>query len=584
MTKRSLDRIIGKGNWGEPKWGFGNSPESKMSYYDRTGWLPRGKTVGEYWDNAVKINADSIAYVDTVEGEELSVTYQEADEMVKSLALSFIDMGIKPGDKITTVFQNSVRYAIAISAINYIGAVWVPLHAFLREAEWLYILKHSDVKILICDEMHRDFSLAKLADKLEPKMELLEKVIVYGKPESGQLSYNEVVGSNNLREKYPGNYINDIYLKENLFTSDDLLEMIYTSGTTGPPKGAMHTHDSNLQQALHSIYHYDLGRDDSLLNLAIMSHQHGYAILWQPFYICGLPVYYIGDFNPEYALKAIDKYKPTFVGLSPPIVTILANHPDIDKIDTSSVKAFVSAGASLPMTTALLIKKKMKNPNFCTINAYGMSECNAAGMTSFGDFASAEISSKSVGIPPIGCQAKVVATDNREKILPVDQQGEIASRGGVVGNGYYKNPEGTHQELDSKGWMFSGDLGKMDKNGILSITGRAKDIIVRGGNVVQPLFVEEFLRKHPDIADVSVIGIPDGKMVETGCAIIVPKNKERVFTLKEIYAFMKDKTMRDNIPDRVETWNELIYTATGKQIKYKIKSKVLDNIKKEATV
>ena len=436
---------------------------------------------------------------------------------------------------------------------------------------------------MICEEMHRGFSLAKLAAKLQPQMELLEKVIVYGKPESGQLSFNEVAESD-LREKYPGDYINDIYLKENLFTSDDLQEIIYTSGTTGPPKGAMHTHDTNLQHALGWIYHDDLGRDDSLLNLAIMSHQHGYGVLWQPFYICGLPIYFIGDFNPEYALKAIDKYKPTFVGLSPPIITVLANHPDIDKIDTSSVKAFVSAGASLPITTAMLIKKKMQHPDFCIINGYGMSECNGECGTPFGDFASAEMSSKSVGLPHIGCQVKVVETGTREKILPVDQQGEIAARGGIVGIGYYKNPEGTHQEWDSKGWMFSGDLGQMDKNGILSITGRAKDIIVRGGNVVQPLFIEEFLRQHEDVADVSVIAIPDEKMVETACAVIVPKKKGRVFTLKEIYAFMKDKTMRDNIPDRVETWDELIYTATGKQVKYKIKNKVLDNINKETTV
>jgi non-ribosomal peptide synthetase component E (peptide arylation enzyme) len=114
MAKKGLDRILGKGNWGEPKWGFGDSPEIKMSYYDRTGWLPRGKTVGEYWDRAVRMNSEGIAFVDTVEGEALSVTYQEADDMVKSLALSFIDMGIKPGDKIATVFQNSVRHSISI--------------------------------------------------------------------------------------------------------------------------------------------------------------------------------------------------------------------------------------------------------------------------------------------------------------------------------------------------------------------------------------------------------------------------------------------------------------------------------------
>ncbi len=580
MKTRGLDRVLGKGNWGEPKWGPGNSPKLKMSYYDRSGWLPRGKTMGQYWDRAVSMNPEGIAFVDTVEGEELSVTYQQADNMVKSLATSLIDMGIKPGDKVATVLVNSVRYSISILAINYIGAVWVPLHAFLREVEWSYILKHADVKMLICDEMHRGFSLAKLANKLKPQMELLEKILVCGNPEPRQLSFQEVLESD-LSEKYPGDYINDVYLNENLFTSDDLQEIIYTSGTTGPPKGAMHNHDSNLYHALCWIYHYDLGRDDSLLNLAIMSHQHGYGVLWLPFWMSALPIYFIGDFNVENTLKAIDKYKPTFVGLSPPIIAMLANHPEIDKIDTSSVKAFVSAGAPIPETTALLIKEKIQNPEFCIINGYGMSECNGECGTPFGDFASAALSSKTVGLCHIGCQMKVVEVSNRDKIVPVGQEGEIATRGGLVGIGYYKNPEKTYEDWDTKGWMYSGDLGKMHDNGVISITGRSKDVILRGGNVVQPLFIEEFLRQHPDIADVSVIGIPHDKLVETACAIIVPKKKGRVFTRQEIYDFMKDKTMRDNIPDRVETWDELLYTATGKQIKYKMKDRVLENIERE---
>jgi len=580
MGKRSLDRVLGEGNWGKPKWGPGNYPTNTMSYFDRTGWLPRGKTIGYYWDMAVKMNNDGIAFADVVEGKEMTVTYGEADVQVKKLALALIDLGIRPGDKVGTVLENSVGYSISILAINYIGAVWVPLHMFLREAEWSYIIGHAEIKVLICSEIHRGYSLAKLAASLQPQMELLKKVVVLGNPEQGQLNLNDIM-EKDYSVKYPGEYIKDVYLKKYIFSSDDLQEIIYTSGTTGPPKGAMHNHDSNLNHSLGWVYHYDLGRDDSLLNLAIMSHQHGYGVLWVPFWLSSLPVYFIGAFDLENTLRAIDKYKPTFVGLNPPILTMLANHPDLEKIDTSSVKAFISAGASIPLTSARLIKEKMQNPRFCIINGYGMSECNGECGTPMGDFASVSMAAKSVGLCHIGCQTKITELGNRDKVVPIGQQGEIAARGSVVGIGYYRNPERTHEDWDAKGWMFSGDLGEMDENGILYITGRSKDVIVRGGNVVQPLFIEEFLRNYPGVGDVSVVAIPDDKLVETACAVIVPKEKGRIFSRKEIYDFMKEKTMRDNIPDRVETWDELIYTATGKQVKFKIKERILKNIEKE---
>jgi fatty-acyl-CoA synthase len=243
----------------------------------------------------------------------------------------------------------------------------------------------------------------------------------------------------------------------------------------------------------------------------------------------------------------------------------------------------MSAGAPVPLTSCVEVKKKMKNPRFCVANGYGMSECNGECATPVGDFSSAEFAARSVGMPQIGCQVKITEIGNRENILPIGRQGEVSARGGLVGPGYYKDPERTHADWDTKGWMYSGDLGEMDEDGNVYITGRYKDVILRGGNVVQPLFIEEFLRQYPGVADVAVVGIPDERMIETACAVLVPKEKGRVFTREEIYSFMKDKTMRDNIPDRVETWDSLIYTATGKQIKYKIKEVVLSNLEKEKT-
>jgi acyl-CoA synthetase (AMP-forming)/AMP-acid ligase II len=312
-----------------------------------------------------------------------------------------------------------------------------------------------------------------------------------------------------------------------------------------------------------------------------MSHQHGYGVLWLPFVFSGLPTYFIADWDLNNTLKTIESYKPTMVGLNPPIVSTLARNPELEKIDTASVKAFISAGAPLPLTSAQEVKKRMKNPRFCILNAYGMSECNAECATPLGNFSSTEFAARSVGLPQIGCQVKITQIGNRENILPIGQQGEVSARGGLVGPGYYRDPERTNADWDTKGWMYSGDLGEMDENGNVYITGRYKDIVLRGGNVVQPLFIEEYIRQYPGVADVAVVGIPDERLIETTCAVIVPKESGRVFTREEIYNFMKEKTMRDNIPDRVETWGNLIYTATGKQIKYQIKEKVLANLQKE---
>lgn len=567
--RRALDRVLGPGNWGPPHYEPGKYPNLKMSYFDRGGWLPKGITIGEYWDNAVKLNPDEVCFVDCVEGEEWVLTRKEADECIKKLALAFIDMGVKPGDKIGTAMVNSVRFALVIQAINYIGAVWLPLHAFLREMEWRYIVNHGDAKVMVCDEMHRGFSLAKLANKLKPEMPMLENIVVWGNPEPGQMRYQDIL-KKDWSTKYPGDYIHDVYLKENHFTADDICEIIYTSGTTGPPKGAMHTHDDNAHHGLVYIYHDDLGHEDSLMNFAIMSHQHGYGVVYQTFTMAALPCYFIGDWNRDNALKAIDKWRPTHLGVNPPVVADLASAPDIDKYDTSSVRAGVSAGARLPLPVSLDIKKKMKNPYYCTINAYGMSECNGECATPSGDYASAELSSKSVGLVHVGCQIKLV-NPTREHVVPIGETGEIACRGGLVGVGYYKSPEKTHADWDDKGWMYSGDLGRMDERGNVYVVGRSKDTVNRGGNVVQPEYVESIIVQHPGVAKVGVVGIPHPRLVESTCAIIVPKEKGKVITLDEIKKFMAPLTARDNIPDRVEIWDNLIYTATGKVVKYQMR-------------
>jgi len=580
---KGLDRVLGEENWGRPKWVPGyRQPKLKMSYFGRTGWLPKERTIGDYWEQAVKMNPDGLAFVDTVEGEEWAVTYKEAAILVKRLALTLIDMGIKPGGKVATAMLNSVAFALSILAINYIGAVWVPLHAFLREAEWRYILRHADVEVLICDELHRGYSLAKLASNLQPEMDLLKKVIVRGNPEPGQMLFYDVI-KKDWSDKYSGNYLENVYFKENLFTSDNVSEIIYTSGTTGPPKGAMHTHNTNLCHSLGHVHTYNLDSKDSLLNLAIMSHQHGYGVLWLPFVISALPIYLVGDWNPDNVLKTIDKYKPTMVGLNPPIVTALTRHPDIGEYDTSSIKAFVTAGAPLPVTSSEEAYKKMKNPDFRMFNVYGMSECNGECSTPWEFIVSPEFPAKSVGWPLIDAEVKITEVGNRDKIIPVGKQGEIGCKGSLVGVGYYKDPERTHADWDTKGWMYSGDLGEMDEEGNIYITGRAKDIILRGGNVVQPLFIEEFIRQYSGVADVTIVGIPHDTLTEAVCAVIAPKEKGKVFTREEIYNFMKDKIARDNIPDRIETWDSLIYTATGKQIKYRIREKVLENMRKEIT-
>jgi fatty-acyl-CoA synthase len=275
--------------------------------------------------------------------------------------------------------------------------------------------------------------------------------------------------------------------------------------------------------------------------------------------------------NVEEALKEIERNRVTIPIGVPTMPIMMFQHPDLGKYDISSLRTMVLAGAPLPVEVARQIIEKMG----CYVtSAYGMTETAISNITSLDD--PIEVVCKTVGRPQPGMEHKVV--DKNRRVVPIGQEGEACARGQNVCIGYFKDPQRTSEVIDDRGWIYSGDLSKIDEDGNLIIVGRIKDVIVRGGENISPTEIEDILYTYPKVKQVAVVAIPDERLGEKTCACIIPKEGESILH-DEIKAFFKDKVARFKIPDRIEVMDEFPSTPSGKTRKVELREIMARKVK-----
>ncbi len=529
-------------------------------------------TMGEL----LRETASSFPENDALVSPEFGVreTYSEFLTSCTRIAKGFMAIGVEKGDHVSVWATNVPQWAHLQFALGMIGSVMVTVNTNCEPHELEYILNQSDSTTLIHIEAYRKKNFSRIVEEVIPevksaslgnirseKLPFLKNVVHIGDEETdpGVFCFEDVIRL--------GEVVSDEELKnrELSLDADDVVNMQYTSGTTGFPKGVMLSHYNIINNARMVGDVGGMTEADRLLIQLPLFHCFGCVVSAITCVYYGVAMVLLESFDPLKTLRFVEEEKCTAINGVPTMFIAILSHPDFKTFDLSSLRTGIMAGSPCPEGTMRDVMTKMHCPEV-TI-AYGMTETSPVmTMTRRDDPVDLRVST--VGRFFDGIEGKVIDPATGED-LPLNTQGEIVSRGPCVMKGYYKMPEATEAAIDTAGWMHSGDLGTVDENGYFQITGRIKDLIIRGGENIYPREIEDFLYKHPKVKDVYVVGVPDEKYGEQILASIALKDNEAAGA-DEFEEFCTDKIARFKIPKYWEFNVPLPLTASGKVQKFKL--------------
>lgn len=504
---------------------------------------------------AIKYYPKKVAVID---GDK-QFTYEEFGERTDKLSAALVNAGIQNGDHIAVMLPNTHYMLETFYGICSLGAVQVPLNYRLNAEDLEYIIKHSDSKMLIVDEEY-----SHLIEGIRPSLSL-EKIIVVA-----------VEGhSNTLGGTYYEDFINQDFENASLPTVDidenQLLTLNYTSGTTSKPKGVMLTHRSNYLNAANFMYHLNVNHDDVYLHTLPMFHANGWGGVWA-ITAAGATHVCLRKVDPPLILDLFEKHKISLLCGAPTVVNMLVNEPKAKEVQITTNPRMATAGAP---PAAALIGKAQEILGFNMMHVYGLTETSPFILYSewkkdFDDKSAEEQATIKArqGIElAFNGETKVVSQeDGKEVAWNGKEIGEIVTRGNVVMEGYYKDPEKTAEAIVD-GWFHTGDLAVTHPDGYIEIQDRIKDMIISGGENISSTEIEGVLYKHPDVLEVAVIAVPDEKWGEVPKAIIVLKDGSNV-TEQEMIDYCRTNMAHFKTPKSFEFVEALPKTATGKLQKF----------------
>ncbi|WP_249869639.1 AMP-binding protein [Oceanobacillus saliphilus] len=529
-------------------------------------------TVGELLEEQVKLNPNHEAFV--YPELNLRKTYQEFDELVDQAAKGFMSLGIEKGENVAIWADNKPQWLISQFATGKMGAILVTVNTNYMANELEYLLKQSEATTIIMAENVKGTSYIDILKKVCPELETSPK----GALVSGSLPNlkNVIVIS---EENYPYAYNwNEVINNGNTVSSEDLvrrkqslhhhdvINMQYTSGTTGFPKGVMLTHYNIVNNGKQIADCMKLSYEDRLCIPVPFFHCFGCVLGVLAAVSQGTTMVILEQFNAEKVLQAVADEKCTALHGVPTMFIAELNHPRLDEFDLSHLRTGIMAGSTCPMEVMTSVMNKMGVVEI-TI-AYGQTESSPViTQTKTDDPIELKVSTVGKPLPHVEVKIVIPGTNEEQKTgIP----GELLTRGYHVMKGYYNNLEATNKAIDEAGWLHTGDIAVMFENGYLEITGRIKDMIIRGGENIYPRELEEFIYQHPDVLDVQVVGIPNYKFGEEVMAWIILKENKQT-TAEDIRAFCEGNISRHKIPKYIEFIDEYPMTASGKIQKFKLK-------------
>lgn len=486
-------------------------------------------------------------------------TYGELYDEARKISSKLLELGIKKGDHVAVWMPNNDYFHPVFFGITSIGAVMVPMNTRYKTHEVEYIVNNSDSKGLIMVGNFLNINYTSMIEELRDKLPELEFIISIDKlPDVNKtlIKYDDIMGT----EEVDAEALNDAYANVSV---DDTAIILYTSGTTGAPKGAELMHKNIYINAKTTGNVMEVTSDDIYYIPLPLFHSFGLVLGTLTPLIFGAKVVLQDVFSPEKGLELIERHRCTMNFGVPAMFISELGVMEKKQFDTSSLRSGMMGGAPCPIEIVKATIEKM-GCNVCI--GYGITETSPLiTLTRLDD--PPEIRAESVGMPLPGVQVKIVDDNHME--VPVGEIGEIAVKGNVM-RGYYKMPEKTAEVLDSEGWYYSGDLGKMDENGYVYVTGRKKDMLIVGGFNVYPRELEEFFYTHPKVSTCAVIGVKDDRLGEVVALYVIPKEGASLEG-SELIDYCKDKIANFKVPKYVEIVKELPMTQSGKIQKFKLR-------------
>lgn len=501
-------------------------------------------------------------------------TYSQFRDDVDQCARALIAAGVKAGDKVAVWATNVPQWYLTFWAATKIGAVLVTVNTAYKIHEAEYLLRQSDTHTLVMIDSYRDSNYAAIMAELCPelttaapgkplhcrRLPFLRNIVTVGYRQAGCMTWED------LMAMAPRTPMEEVRRRAAAVSPYDVANMQYTSGTTGFPKGVMLTHHNIVNNGKCIGDRMDLSTADRMMIQVPMFHCFGMVLAMTASMTHGATILPLPYFSPKPALACIHNEHVTAFHGVPTMFIALLEHPDFPKTDFSHMRTGIMAGSPCPIAVMQDVVGKMHMTEITIV--YGQTEA-APGCTMSSTDDSLEVRVTTVGRPLPEVECKIVDPETGED-LPDDVDGEFVARGYNIMKGYYKMPGATAAAIDRDGWLHTGDLARRVAGGYFRITGRIKDMIIRGGENIYPKEIEDFIYTHPKVSDVQVIGVPDQQYGEEIMACVILKEGETM-TEGELKQYVLDHMAKHKVPRYVDFVDAFPMNAAGKILKYKMR-------------
>ena len=528
--------------------------EQRRAAYRQQG-LWGDASLADYWQQTARAMPDKIAVVDN---HGATYTYSALDHAASCLANWMLAKGIESGDRIAFQLPGWCEFTVIYLACLKIGAVSVPLLPSWREAELVWVLNKCQAKMFFAPTLFKQTRPVDLILPLQNQLPQLQQIVGVDKlaPATSSLSLSQIIADNTS-------------LTTAITThGDELAAVLFTSGTEGLPKGVMLTHNNILASERAYCARLNLTWQDVFMMPAPLGHATGFLHGVTAPFLIGARSVLLDIFTPDACLALLEQQRCTCMLGATPFVYDLLNVLEKQPADLSALRFFLCGGTTIPKKVA----RECQQRGIKLLSVYGSTESSPHAVVNLDDPLSRFMHTD--GYAAAGVEIKVV--DDARKTLPPGCEGEEASRGPNVFMGYFDEPELTARALDEEGWYYSGDLCRMDEAGYIKITGRKKDIIVRGGENISSREVEDILLQHPKIHDACVVAMPDERLGERSCAYVVLKAPHHSLSLEDVVAFFSRKRVaKYKYPEHIVVIEKLPRTASGKIQKFLLRKDIM---------